>query len=175
MTSAVILFNALAWQKNRHSAPLLFSRAAPAAPAPKNAEAIAIPAQKRVQPAVSPVQKSPAERPPQDLSQARANVLPGTPHDQISEILQAAAPQSFPTPSKPSVSAPKPPASSKAVLNAQRALVKLGFVLKADGVAGEATRKVIERYERDHGLPIHGDLTPALMRRLSAEAGISIK
>jgi hypothetical protein len=177
VTSAVILFNALAWQKNRHSAPLLFSRTAPAAPAkgPKNVEAIAIPAQKRVQPAVSAVQKSPAERPPQDLSQARANVLPGTPHDQISEMLQAAAPQSSPPPSNPSVSVPKPPAPSKAVLNAQRALVKLGFVLKADGVAGEATRKATERYERDHGLPVSGELTPALVRRLSTEAGMATK
>ena len=157
VTFAVILFNALAWQKGRHSGPLLFSRAAPTASVkgPKNAETIAIPAQRRVQPAVSSVQKSLAERPTQDPSQPRANVLPGT-HDQISEILQASAPPSSPPRSKPGVSPEKTSAPSKAVLKAQRALVRLGFVLKADGVAGEATRKAIARYERDHGLPVHG-------------------
>ena len=46
VTFAVILFNALVWQKNRHSGPLLFSRVTPAVAlkGPKNADAIAIPA-----------------------------------------------------------------------------------------------------------------------------------
>jgi peptidoglycan hydrolase-like protein with peptidoglycan-binding domain len=57
---------------------------------------------------------------------------------------------------------------------AQRALVKLGFVLNPDGLAGAATRHAITRYERDHGLAVHGEVTPALVRRLSAETGITI-
>ena len=60
------------------------------------------------------------------------------------------------------------------MLAVQRALVKLGFVLNPDGVAGLATRQAIERYERDHGLPVHGDITPALMRQLSAETRSAI-
>ncbi len=171
MISVIILFNALIWQKGRHSSPLLFSRTAPVK-APKGAEALVLQVPKRVQPAISPVQKSLAERPQQDTFQARDNVVPGTPHDQISEMLQATAPPSSQLPSKPNASPPKLPAHSKAVLNAQRALVKLGFVLKANGVVGASTRKAVARYERDHGLAVRGELTPALMRRLSAEAGI---
>jgi Putative peptidoglycan binding domain len=169
--STIILFNALAWQKNRHSAPLFFSRAA-SAKAPKNADALAPQAPRRAPPAVSPVQKSPPERPPQDPTQVRANVLSSTPHDQISDILQATPPPSSAT-SKPITGPPKPPAPSKAVLNAQRALVKLGYVLKANGVVGASTRKAVARYEGDHGLPVRGELTPVLMQRLNAEAGIS--
>ncbi len=55
------------------------------------------------------------------------------------------------------------------MLAAQRALVKLGYVLNPDGVAGAATRQAIERYERERGLAVRGDVTPALMRQLSTE------
>ncbi len=65
-------------------------------------------------------------------------------------------------------------APSKLVLAAQRALVKLGFVLTPDGVAGATTRQAVERYERDHGRPVRGDLSRAIMRQLSAETGITI-
>jgi hypothetical protein len=47
-------------------------------------------------------------------------------------------------------------------------------VLKPDGVAGLTTRQAIERYERDRGRPVHGALTPALSRQLSAESGVPI-
>ncbi len=73
-------------------------------------------------------------------------------------------------------SKPRPaPEPSRAVAAAQRALVKLGFVLEADGVAGATTRKAIERYERDRGLPARGVLTPDLARRLGSESGIAIE
>lgn len=168
--SALILVNALAWQKNRHSAPLLFSRTVPAPPAkePKTAETFAAPAPRRAQPGFP--QDESGKRPQQDAPQTRANVSTGAPQDQISAILHASSPS--PPPSKPAPSAANPPAPDKSVRDAQRALVKLGFVLKADGVAGTATRKAIARYERDHGLPVRGQLTPALMQRLCAEAGI---
>lgn len=89
-------------------------------------------------------------------------------HDPISQLLTG-------TPASPRpAEATGKPATSEIVLAAQRALVKLGFVLKADGVAGPATRQAIERYERDRGLPVRGDLTPALARKLSAETGLPI-
>jgi hypothetical protein len=164
--SAIILFNALVWQKNRHPAPLLFSRMAPAAPA-NGAKYAGAPVPRRAQPAVS--QDETHEKLPQNLPQTHANVPTSAPHDQISELLQARP--SSPPPSKPAAGAPKPPQPAKAVLNAQRAFIKLGFVLNADGVEGPATRKAIARFERDHGLPLRGKLTPALVRTLSAEAG----
>jgi hypothetical protein len=63
---------------------------------------------------------------------------------------------------------------NRRIAAAQRALVKLGFVLEADGVAGAATRKAIERYERDRGLPARGVPSPELLRRLGSESGIPI-
>jgi Putative peptidoglycan binding domain len=169
--SIIIVFNALVGQKNRRSAPLLFSRTAPAAPAngAKNAEAFAPPAPKRPQPAVLPDEIR--KKALQDSQPAHA-ALTGAPHDPISEILQATPPLSGAS-AEPTASAPKPPLSGKAMLNAQRALVKLGFVLKADGIGGRATRNAIARYQRDHGLPIDGKLTPALLRRLDTDAGLS--
>jgi putative peptidoglycan binding protein len=187
-TAAAILLNALVWQRTHHPAPL-FSRAAPAAPAkePTIAGVIAVPAS-RPQPAVTPIQaqdkpvempaaqKSMVEKPPLEMPagghprQTRVNASP--PHE-ISQLLKA--PHASPARHARSPTATAAPAtSSKPVLAVQRALVKLGFVLNPDGVAGATTRQAIERYERDHGLPVHGDLTPALMRQLSAETGITI-
>lgn len=188
-----ILFNVLAWQRTRHPAPL-FSRIAPSASVkePKIAEMKPVPAE-RSQPAITPPsgRDKPAGKPPlegtSDGSHPHATGATASPaHDQISELLKTAPVREAPPP-KPI--APKvtketkaaPPSKtakaaaratpSKSVLAAQRALVKLGFVLNPDGVAGKATRLAIESYERDHKLPVRGELTPALIRRLSAEAG----
>ena len=74
---------------------------------------------------------------------------------------------------QPATAAAVPVKPSKSVLAVQRALVKLGFVLNPNGVAGETTRRAIESYERDHGLPVRGEITPALMRQLRTETGIT--
>jgi outer membrane biosynthesis protein TonB len=191
-TVAIILLNALAWQRTRHPAPL-FARAAPVSPArePRIAEMIARPAP-RPQPAVPPVQMGdkPIERPPaqkmllekppletaagEHPRQTRVNASPAKPQDRISQLLKAPpAPRPRSTSAAPAAATTATAAPSKSVLAAQRALVKLGFVLKPDGVAGVTTRRAVESYERDHGLPIWGELTPTLMRRLSTETGIS--
>jgi hypothetical protein len=169
-TAAAILLNALAWQRTRHPAPL-FARATPAATAkePTIAGTSAAPAP-QPQPAVTPIQArdKPVEKPPQETPagghprHTRVNSSP--PHDVISQLLKV-------PPARPTTEAAASAAPSKLVLAAQRALVKLGFVLNPDGVAGATTRQAIERYERDHGLPIRGDLSRAIMRRLSAETG----
>ena len=83
--------------------------------------------------------------------------------DPISQLLKAG-------PAQP-VHAEDP---SKVVLGVQRALVKLGFVLRADGHMGAVTRHALEQYERDHGLNTEGELTPKLLRRLAAESGVGI-
>ena len=53
-------------------------------------------------------------------------------------------------------------------LAAQSALVKLGYVVKADGVAGATTTQAIEMFERAHGLPASGEITPKLVKQLNA-------
>jgi Putative peptidoglycan binding domain len=172
-----VLLNALAWQKSRHPAPL-FSHARPVVPA-KEQRVVELSGNPppRPQPAVSP---SPREKPMEKPSletgqphQAHANTPPVTPRDEITELLSApSAAKSQPIPHAQPATAERTTVSpSKPVMAAQRALVKLGFVLTPDGVAGPATQRAVERYERDHGLPVHGILTPALIRRLSTEPG----
>ncbi len=180
---AGIAINALSLQKRRHPAPL-FARAAPTPPLKEPAVAESLPAPIPV-PAPRPqtaAASQPNERPlekPQTASSPGEKAAPAhaasgalgadpveaRPQDPISQLLQANArePQSAPS-----------PGPSKTVLAAQRALVKLGYVLKADGVAGATTRQAIERYERDHKRPVDGKLTPALLRQLSAEAGVPV-
>jgi hypothetical protein len=185
---AIILLNALAWQRTRHPAPL-FGRAAPAATAkePRIAEMIAVPAP-RPQTAVTPVQahdklmekppaqKSPVEKLPletpagEHTRQTHVNASPIKPQDKISQLLKAPPPAPH---TQPATAAAVPVKPSKSVLAVQRALVKLGFVLNPNGVAGETTRRAIESYERDHGLPVRGEITPALLRQLRTETGIT--
>lgn len=69
----------------------------------------------------------------------------------------------------------KPPAQNKTVLLAQRALSKLGYSVKADGVAGGTTRQAIEKFERDNRLPVKGDLSPKILRELSMAAGLAVE
>ena len=63
---------------------------------------------------------------------------------------------------------------STRVAAAQRALQKVGFVVKPDGSFGATTRQAIERFERDRGLTVTGDLTPRTVRELSAQSGVVI-
>ncbi len=174
-TAAAILLNALVWQRTRHPAPL-FARTAPAALAkrPTIARMSAVPASR---PAVIQTHDKPIEKPPLELPAGehpqQAGVNSSPPHDVISQLqLLKAAP---PPLARPTVNSSAAAAPSKLVLAAQRALVKLGFVLNPDGVAGARTRQAIERYERDHGLPMRGDLSRAIERQLSGETGITIK
>jgi hypothetical protein len=60
------------------------------------------------------------------------------------------------------------------VAAAQRALQKVGFVVKPDGSFGATTRQAIERFERDRGLTVTGDLSPRTLRELSAQSGVAI-
>jgi hypothetical protein len=54
----------------------------------------------------------------------------------------------------------------------QRALNEYGYgPVKASGVADEATRAAISRFEKDHNLPVTGQVTPRLRRELSAAIG----
>ena len=64
-----------------------------------------------------------------------------------------------------------PPARVAAV---QKALIKTGFVLRADGVMGATTRQALERFEQDRKLPVTGDLSPRTLRELAAQSGVSI-
>lgn len=63
----------------------------------------------------------------------------------------------------------------RTVLAVQHALLKLGFVVRPDGQMGTVTRHALEQFERSHGLLQDGRLTPSLLRKLSAESGVTIE
>jgi hypothetical protein len=180
--AVAIAVNALELQTARHPAPLFGRTAtlAPASPAETAPTPVPAPADTADMPRVAtpapaaPATDAPQAAPTDPLGQFirqgeaapahRSTVpLPAARPDAISQILR----QSAETPT-----APQQP--SRTVFAVQRALVKLGFVLKADGIEGDATRKAIIQFESDHHLPPRGDLSARLVRALRAESDIAI-
>jgi peptidoglycan hydrolase-like protein with peptidoglycan-binding domain len=54
----------------------------------------------------------------------------------------------------------------------QRALSSFGYgQIAANGVLGPETRAAIERFERDHRMPVTGQVSERLVRELSAMTG----
>jgi hypothetical protein len=58
--------------------------------------------------------------------------------------------------------------------SAQRALAKLGYDVKTDGVTGPSTRIAIEKFERQQGLPVTGALNSRTLRKLAIASGSAI-
>jgi hypothetical protein len=92
-----------------------------------------------------------------------------TMRDPIGEIIRMGGP------------VPTPPAnvgraeSGDLVLSGQRALAKLGYGVKADGVMGTGTRQAIERFEQERHLPVTGEFSARTARELSAASGIAVQ
>jgi peptidoglycan hydrolase-like protein with peptidoglycan-binding domain len=89
-----------------------------------------------------------------------------------------------PPPAKPSAdkankadkvaSADKTASVDKNVLYAQRALLKLGYVVRSDGVLSGATRQALEKFEGDAGLPVKGRITPKLLQQLAERSRLPL-
>ncbi len=150
-----ICVNALVLQQSRHPAPLFRkSFALPASVAQPRPAKVTLNAQPTRDPIDQLLRSTAPERPGAEGAEANP--------DSISQLLKSEAAQN-------------PGEASKTVLAAQRALIKLGFVVKPDGIVGGATRQAIEQFERDHGLPVQGELSPKVLRELSARSGIAIE
>ena len=152
----------------------------------------------------SPIQTSPANVPPPvATAPAAAPKLPsrGAIADLIRNGGEAPQPPAraapgpavVTTPTKPSAvrdpigdiirmggPVPTPPANvgraeaGDLVLNGQRALAKLGYGIKVDGIMGAGTRQAIERFEKDRNLPVTGEFGGRTARELSAASGIAV-
>lgn len=158
--------NALYFQDGRHPAPL-FAAIEPAAQAPvKTAEAPLPPAR----PAAAALQQAKAapakpEGGKTEVAKAetsRAREL----RDPISLLLGAGAPKA----EAPAEKAEKP---DKKVRFAQKALAKLGYPLRPDGMFGGTTRQAIEKFERSIGAPVKGELTPQILRQITSRSGLA--
>ncbi|WP_048707847.1 peptidoglycan-binding domain-containing protein [Microvirga massiliensis] len=197
----MIAWNALALQTARHPAPLFATRqAVDAAPTPlppnrplvseaavephpapmlqpstqvqnpprAAREAITDPARPEAAPVAAP-RPAPAAVPlpvPRPATQPAREAR----RDPIAELIRAGG------------EAPIPPGfvgrpeATLSVEQGQRALEKLGYgPLRADGIMGSATRQAIERFEKDHRLPVTGELGARTSRELANASGIAIE
>jgi hypothetical protein len=144
-----IVLNALLMQKERRLAPS-FAESKPAA------AAVEPPARPAPAPAIvesAPIVVQPPAR-PIGLGAAGDGVPvpPPRSNDPIRELLRDAKDWTHLT------------------IAAQTALIKLGFPLKADGVEGASTEQAIAQFERAHGLAASSEITPKLVKQLSAAA-----
>jgi hypothetical protein len=167
-----IVLNAVVLQSARHPSPLfgtpitIAPLAAPAEtpkPVPRPAATSAAPAP--AQPALPVAVPTRAVAIPRDGEPAVAKAA-----DPIGEMLRA-------SPAHPSANAPVSPSAIDAtrILLVQKALIKLGYVVRPDGVMGATTRQAIEKFERERGWPPHGELTPRVLREISLKSGLSFE
>lgn len=151
LAAAGVPLNALYFQDGRHPAPLFRSSAPKERPAPESTQAPLPPARSQ---AAVPAPAQPAK--PQAQAITAEPRTEKAPSDQIAALIERGSPKHD---------------SNNQTLAAQRALIKLGYALRADGTLGSATRQAIEKFERDNGLPVTGEITQKLLRRLQARAG----
>jgi hypothetical protein len=145
--------NALVLQSERHPAPLFASPPARIAPAPPPSNPIPAPA-----PAPSRLDSDeslpPAPVPTPPVRTGAVSTTSARAPDQIGAWLRNESQND----------------DSRLVLAAQNALVKLGYAVKADGNQGAATHQALRDFERAHGLPSTTEITPRLVKQLTAAA-----
>ena len=146
-----IVVNALALQHARHPAPFFAHAPAVAAvPAPTPPQA---PAQVSAPAAAeTPAAPTPPTRPAQFGAAAASGG-----DDAIADVLRADQQQE----------------AQKRLAAVQAALLRLGYVLKADGEPSAATSTALRDFERAHGLPPSNDVTPRLLKALAAAASVA--
>jgi hypothetical protein len=167
-----ILLNALALQSARHPSPLFGTPVSivPAGPAempkpvPRAVPIRAAPAP--AAPATPPVAILPRPAAAPHDAQPAATKAP----DAIGDMLRTSHPAS---PAAASVSNSAIDAARILVL--QKALLKLGYVVRPDGNMGATTRQAIEKFERERGWPARGELTPRVLREISVRSGLSLE
>jgi len=154
--------NALLLQDGPHPAPL-FHFGAPQAAQKGTSPSVQDAPLPRPRPASLGAAKS--EAPRADAAKPDAPKASEKPLDSIGQFLSGGSIE------KKGAAAEK----DRSVLFAQRALAKLGYSLHQDGVYGGTTRQAIEKFERANGMPVTGELSQKILRRLSTRSGIAFK
>jgi hypothetical protein len=160
--ASAIVANAAFLQKGQHPAPLFAAK--PAAAAGSAPKSIRVVGQEMTGPPLPVAAPRPAEieapkpeavmlpRPRAETAPARAPQLAAAErNDPIAELI-----------------AP----SSKRVLAVQRALAEFGFgQIRPNGNLGPETKAAIAQFERSRKMPVTGQISPRLLRELSALTG----
>jgi hypothetical protein len=179
--------NAIYFQDKPHPAPIFgearkaaaaLPKAAPAEPPTRPKLAVAPTAEKPAEPQrpAAPVQPAADAKKPAQPLRAASEAPPIPPAnipkpaakpagDDIGSLIRARvtspAPAAVPSP------AAKTASDADAILRVQRALATRGFdVGTIDGRLGPSTRSAIEKFERQHKLPVTGQVSPRLVQAL---------
>ncbi len=142
-----VAVNALLFQHERRPAPLFGS------PAPTVSSAVPAPS---ASPAPRPAEHdaSPAQAPGAVPPARPAETAPSPQSDPITDLLRGETHVD----------------GAHLILAAQTALAKLGYPVKPDGNDGAATQQALREFERGHGLPSSTEITPRLLKQLTAAA-----
>lgn len=168
---AGIAANALFFQTARHPAPIFAGpviarpmvQAAPVPmPVPRQAEApapqVTIAKLIEAAPAQAPAVVAPAPAPAPAPASARSAPVP---KDQIGALLSASG-------------LVDEPQDNGRVLAVQKALIKLGYVVRPDGVMGAGTRQALQLFEQSRKINVTGELNARTLRELGTQSGIVI-
>jgi peptidoglycan hydrolase-like protein with peptidoglycan-binding domain len=110
-----------------------------------------------------------------------AGLRPGSePNDALLRAIQRSSVRSRPAPQRPPASVPEARpdpiaeliAPSKQVVAVQRALSEFGYgQIKPTGIIDPQTQSAIQKFERERGLPVTGQLSHRVVRELAAITG----
>jgi hypothetical protein len=182
--ASAIIANALFLQAGHHPSPMFGSVVAmPAAALP---QASPLPRPRPVELATRPadasppdsrsVESKPAELKPVESRAAEPKAAEPKASDPLANLVKATAAMPV-TSNVPRPPAPIPVASqaSHRVAAVQRVLTEYGYgQLKPTGTVGSDTQAAIQKFEREHKLPVTGQLSDRLVRDLVAMTGHSI-
>lgn len=203
--AGIIAWNALVLQSARHPAPLFNQRdgaAASARPVPPTRPVVTQSVAPDPQVSLPPSTQLGPAAPAQAIPPAAAPKLPS--RSAIADLIRngGEVPSAPPRPVAPSAPAPAagaapvmrdpigeiirmggpvptPPANvgkaGDVVLSGQRALAKLGYNVKPDGMMGAGTRQAIERFEQERRLPVTGEFNPRTVRELTTASGMAVQ
>ena len=181
--AGAIMINGLYFQRGPHPAPIFAVKPLPIA-ASRSADNVTVPRPR-------PLESESAKRDfasnrlhTDGIDSARARPAPppvaGPRKDPIADLLTprsvpaAAPPQAHAQPAIPAPQRP-PGQPSRQVLAVQRALSDFGYgQLKLTGIYDPETRLAIQHFERDHKLPITGEISERVTRALAALTGRSM-
>jgi hypothetical protein len=167
---SAIIANALLLQAGHHPAPMFGSVVA--IPAAGLAPASPLPRPRPVELAVKPADASPSEPMPAEPKTADplANLVKAT---TATPVVSSIPRPPVPIPASSRNEAIVNPAqASRRVAAVQRALTEYGYgQLKPTGTIGADTQAAIQRFEREHKIPVTGQMSDRLVRDLTAAIG----
>lgn len=178
--AGAIMVNGLYFQHGPHPAPIFAVKPLPIAAVKPVDHVAAVPRPRPIEPEAQKRDLASVRTHTDGTDNARARPatsMAGPRKDPIAELLATrSAPAAAPaqTQAQPAIPAPQrssaPP--SRQVLAVQRALSDFGYgQLKPTGVYDPETRLAIQHFERDHKLPITGEISERVTRELAILTG----